>query len=207
MARNWFVVTVAVSMVLLTAGAMAQKNDVSASIGRVFISDQGVQGTNLADSNIHFGDAISYSLSYGRRIADIGLASLTVEVPFVHDPDIKLNYARFTVPKSYSAFFLAPSLRVNLLPSTAFSPWISGGIGFAHYSSSSTLEGGGSTPGDLGVTSKAVQLGVGLDVRFWQNIKIRGEVRDFYTDEPNLALNPQKNLHNYYAGAGVMWSF
>jgi len=207
MARNWFVVTVAVSMVLLTAGAMAQKNDVSASIGRVFTSDQGVQGTTLTDSNIHFGDSLAYSLSYGRRIADIGLAQLTVEVPFVHDPDIKLNYAAFTVPKSYSAVFLAPSLRVNLLASTAVSPWISGGIGFAHFSSSSTMEGGGSTPGNLGVTSKAVQLGIGLDVRFWQNIKIRGEARDFYTDEPNLVLNPQKNLHNYFVGAGVVWSF
>jgi opacity protein-like surface antigen len=207
MARNWFVVTVVVFLLLLTAGAWAQKNDVSASIGRVFISDQGVQGTNLADSNIHFGDALSYSLSYGRRIADIGLASLTVEAPFVHDPDIRLNYSTLNVPKSYSAIFLAPSLRVNFLSSTAVSPWVSGGIGFAHYSSSSKLEGGGNTPGDLSVTSKAVQIGLGLDVRFWQNIKIRGEVRDFFTDEPNLVLNPQKNLHNYFAGAGVVWSF
>ena len=207
MARNWFVVTVVFSLALLTVGASAQKNDVSASIGRVFISDQGVQGTTLADSNIHFGDALSYSLSYGRRITDLGLASLTVEVPFVHDPDIKLNYATFQVPKSYSAIFLAPSVRVNLLSDTAFSPWVSGGFGFAHFNSSSRLEGGGSTPGNLGVTTKAVQLGVGLDVRFWNNIKLRAEARDFYTDEPNLVLNPQKNMHNYFVGAGVMWSF
>ncbi|HTR67260.1 MAG TPA: outer membrane beta-barrel protein [Terriglobales bacterium] len=207
MARNWFVVTVVFSLVLLAVGAAAQKNDVSASVGRVFISDQGVSGTNLADSNIHFGDALSYSLSYGRRISDLGIASLTVEVPFVHDPGLDLHYSGMTEPKSYSAIFLAPSLRVNFLSSTAFSPWVSGGIGFAHFSSSSQLENGGTTPGDLSVTSKAVQLGLGLDVRFFGNLKIRGEVRDFYTDEPNLVLNPQKNMHNYFAGAGFVWSF
>ena len=29
------------------------------SIGRFFIADQGVPGTGLADSNIHFGDALT----------------------------------------------------------------------------------------------------------------------------------------------------
>lgn len=207
MARNWFVVTVVFSLVLMALSAAAQKNDVSVGVGRVFISDQGVSGTTLTDSNIHFGDALSYSLSYGRRIADIGLASLTVEVPFVHDPSLDVHYSAMTEPKSYSAIFLAPSLRVNLIPSSAFSPWISGGIGFAHYNSSATLENGGTTTGSRSINSKAVQLGLGLDVRIWGNLKLRGEVRDFYTDEPNLVLNPQKNLHNYFAGAGFMWSF
>jgi len=207
MARNCFVVTVVFSLLLLATTAAAQKNDVSGSVGRVFMSDQGVKGTNLTDSNIHFGDALSYSLSYGRRIYDIGLASLTVEVPVVHDPGLDLHYSPGTVPKSYSAIFLAPSLRVNFLSDSAFSPWISGGIGFARFSSSSKLENGGATTGDLNVTSKAVQVGVGLDVRMWGPIKIRGEARDFYTDEPNLVQNPQKNMHNYFVGGGVVWSF
>ena len=104
MVRNTLLTMCAVF--LIAAGLSAQVNDVSAGLGRTFISDQGVQGTILSDSNIHFGDGFSYSLSYGRRLLDAGFASLSVEIPFVHDPTIDLNFGANIVPKSYSAIFL-----------------------------------------------------------------------------------------------------
>ena len=143
MARTGFVVACAAVLVLLAAGASAQVNDVSAGLGRTFLSDQGVKGIIAKDTNIHFGDGISYSLSYGRRIVDAGFASMTIEVPFVHDPSADINFATNIVPKSFSAFYLTPSIRINLAPHFAFSPWISGGGGFAHFSPSSTLVFGG----------------------------------------------------------------
>jgi hypothetical protein len=206
MARNFFVMALAVSIVLLAAGASAQVNDVSAGLGRTFISDQGVQGTNLIDSNIHFGDGFSYSLSYGRRLVDIGIASLTVEVPFVHDPTVGLNYGNNVVPKDFSAFYLTPSVRVNAFPHFAVSPWISGGGGFAHFSPSSHLEYGGASAGKSSTTG-AIQLGAGLDVTLIGPIKLRGELRDFYTGEPDFNLKPQKHMHNLFAGAGLVLNF
>jgi hypothetical protein len=186
--------------------ALAQANDVSAGVGRTFISDQGVSGVVANDTNIHFGDGISYSLSYGRRIVDAGFASLTVEVPFVHDPNFDLNFATNVVPKSFSAYYLTPSLRINLAPHFAFSPWISGGGGFAHFTPSSTLVYGGPSTAKSNTTS-AIQLGVGLDIHLIGPLKLRGEVRDFYTGEPDFGFKPQKYMHNYFAGAGVVWSF
>ena len=118
MARNGLVVVCAVTLAFLAVGACAQVNDVSAGLGRTFISDQGVPGIIANDTNIHFGDGFSYSLSYGRRIVDAGFASMTVEVPFVHDPSADLNFATNIVPKSFSAYYLAPSLRIN--PGAAF---------------------------------------------------------------------------------------
>lgn len=207
MARICCVALLASLIVMLNAGASAQVNDVSAGLGRTFISDQGVQGTPLTgDSNIHFGDGFSYSLSYGRRLVDIGLASMTVEVPFVHDPTINLNFGENAVPHDMSAFFLTPSLRVNAFPHFAVSPWISGGAGFAHYSPSSTLQYGGPSTAKSETTS-AIQLGAGLDVTLIGNLKLRGELRDFYTGEPDFGFKPQKHMHNFYAGAGVVWSF
>jgi opacity protein-like surface antigen len=208
MARKWFGSAMLLGMIsLLAVSAAAQSNDVAGIIGRTFVSDQGVTGTPFTDSNIHFGDHISYELSYGKRIADIGIASLTIEVPFVHDPDVKLNYAPQVVPKSYSAFFLTPSARISLFPGAGISPWISGGGGFAHFSESSTLQSGAPNPGSTGTTTGAIQLGVGLDVRIIGSVKLRGEMRDFYTGVPDLNVNPQKKQHNMFAGAGIVFSF
>src|SRR3979490_3110938 len=98
MARNGFTVVCALAVVVLAVGAWARVNDVSAGLGRTFISDQGVRGIIANDTNLHFGDGFSYSLSYGRRIVDAGFASITVEVPFVHDPSADLNFATNIVP-------------------------------------------------------------------------------------------------------------
>ncbi|HEY1271104.1 MAG TPA: hypothetical protein VGF08_03935, partial [Terriglobales bacterium] len=69
------------------------------------------------------------------------------------------------------------------------------------------LQSGAPNPGPTGTNSGAVQLGVGLDVRFLGTVKVRGEMRDFYTDTPNTNLNPQKKQHNMFVGAGVVFSF
>jgi opacity protein-like surface antigen len=207
MARKAFMVAVMVGLILLAATGVAQNNEVAGIIGRTFISDQGVPSSSLSDKNIHFGSGLSYEVSYARRFVDIGLASLAVELPFVHDPETKLNFGQNVVPRSYSAMYFTPSARLNFFPGSGVSPWISGGGGFAHFNESSTLVFGGPNPGSTGTTVGAVQLGVGLDVRFLGNVKLRGQVRDFYTGLPNLNINPQKHMHNYFAGAGIVWSF
>jgi opacity protein-like surface antigen len=204
MVRNTLLVMCAVF--LIAAAMSAHVNDVSAGFGRTFISDQGVQGTILGDSNIHFGDGFSYSLSYGRRLLDSGFASLSVEVPFVHDPTIDLNFGANIVPKSYSAIFLTPAIRINAFPHAAVSPWISGGGGFGHFSPSSTLVAGGASAAKS-TTKGAVELGAGLDIALIGNLKLRGELRDFYTGEPDFNIKPQRYMHNYFAGAGIVWSF
>jgi hypothetical protein len=194
------------AVVFMAAHASAQVNDISAGLGRTFISDQGVPGIIANDTNIHFGDGFSYSLSYSRRFIDAGFASMALEIPFVHDPTAELNFATNIVPKSFSAYYLTPSLRINLAPHFAFSPWISGGAGFAHFGPSKELLFGGPSSAKSTTTS-AIQLGVGLDVHLIGPIKLRGELRDFFTGEPDFNVKPQQHMHNYYAGAGVVWSF
>jgi hypothetical protein len=206
MLRNGLVVTCVMIVVFMTAHASAQSNDISAGLGRTFISDQGVPGIIANDTNIHFGDGFSYTVNYSRRFIDAGFASMALEIPFVHDPTAELNFATNIVPKSFSAYYLTPSLRINLAPHFAFSPWISGGAGFAHFSPSSELLFGGPS-GAKSTTTSAIQLGVGLDVHLIGPIKLRGELRDFFTGEPDFNVKPQQHMHNYYAGAAVVWSF
>ncbi len=207
MARNCFAVTIVLSIAVLSTGAIAQKNDVSASIGRVFISDQGVEETFLSDSNIHFGTHLSFSATYARRFVDLPIASLTVEVPFVYDPEVRTHFGVNAVPRSFSAIYVTPSVRLNLFPHNGFSPWVSGGGGFARFGESSELVFGGPNPGKQGTFVGALQLGGGADFRLVGPLKLRGEFRDFYTGEPSLNINPQDHIHNYFVGAGLVFSF
>ena len=59
------ITTFAILIILLGTAAFAaaqetyvnygQRNEIGGIIGRVFISNEGVNGTDLTDSNIHFG--------------------------------------------------------------------------------------------------------------------------------------------------------
>jgi len=207
MARKWFGILVLAMMTLVVANAAAQKWEVAGSVGRIFISDQGVANTNLFNSNVHFGDQLTYEANGGRRIVDIGIASLSVEVPFVFSFDQKVNFEENLVPKSFNSFFVTPSVRLNLFPMTAFSPWISGGGGWGRFDESSTLEDGGKNPGATGTNCGVAQVGLGLDVRILHGFKLRGEVRDFYSGVPQLNVPTVTRQHNIFAGGGLVWQF
>ncbi len=208
MARQRVGIAVFLATVLLAANAAAQKNEIAGSIGRVFISDQGVQGANPANPNIHFGDGLSYEVNYARTFLNTGVFSINAEIPFVITPTAELNFGQNIVPKSFRSYFITPAARVNLFPTTAFSPWVSVGGGFGHFGESSELEFGGANPGKTGTTTGVFQAGFGLDVKIISAFKLRGEVRDFYSGVPQLnAVTGKTRQHNYFAGGGVVFSF
>jgi opacity protein-like surface antigen len=192
----------------VVAGAAAQeKNEVAGSIGRTFISDQGVIGTT---ANLHFGNGLSFEVVYGRRILgnEDSLTTLTAEVPFVFNPDEDLHFSQNVIPEGYSSFFLTPSLRANLFASTHVSPWISFGGGFGHFHESSNLEFFGSNPGLIGTTTGVYQMGAGLDVKLSDKWSVRGEVRDYNSGVPQLNVDTGKGRqHNLFVGGGLVWHF
>ena len=57
----------------------------------------------------------------------------------------------------------------------------------ATFSQSSILAYGGPNPGKS-TTSGVIQGGFGLDVKVWRKLSIRGEVRDFWSGEPDFPL-------------------
>jgi hypothetical protein len=113
-----------------------------------------------------------------------------------------------TSPGKYSSIFVTPAAPANLFPLTAVSPWVSFGGGFGHFSESSTLEFGGSNPGKTGTTTGVLQGGLGLDVKMFNSVSLRGEVRDFWSGVPQLNVNTGKNRqHNFFVGGGILWRF
>jgi hypothetical protein len=114
-----------------------------------------------------------------------GIASISVEVPFVFNWDEELRSDAVEIPKSLKMYFLTPSARLNIFSESAVSPWVSFGGGFGHFSGGSTLSG---VPTDS-TTTGALQAGVGLDVRVFHSFSVRGEARDFWSGVPQLNVD------------------
>jgi len=210
--RGFWIAFLSVGLALVASGtAQDEKNEIGGIAGRIFISDQGIKGATYFDPTVHFGKGLTFEAEYGRRLWVTQPYSISAELPFAYDHRIKLNAASYptsVVPTDMTAFFLTPAARFNLFPLTALSPWVSLGAGFGHFSQSNTLLFGGTNPGKS-TTGFALEGGFGLDVKIVRKIWIRGEVRDFWSGEPDLPLAPtgKSRQHNYLVGGGAFWRF
>jgi hypothetical protein len=206
MSSNRLLMTALVAVTILTASALAQKNELTGIIGRTFISDQGVKNTNLFNNNVHFGKGVTFEVNYGRVLRE-GFTRLTFEVPVLFNLDQDLNFAANSVPRNYKSFFVTPAVRVNVFGNNAVSPWVSIGGGVGRFNPSSDLEFGGASNAKSSTTG-VFQLGIGLDVRIRPTWTLRGGLRDFWSGTPNILVDTGKSRqHNYFVGGGIMWRF
>jgi opacity protein-like surface antigen len=203
---------IAILCVIMLAGLLAaqdEKNELSGSFGRTFISTQAIQGANFFDPNIRYGKGIDLAGSYARLLFLNPLLSVAAEVPVVFNVDEDLHAGGpGNVPGDLKMLFVTPSVRVNLFPTTAVSPWGSLGGGMEHITQSTTTLYDNPNPGGS-TTSGVLQYGVGLDVKLTKKIRLRGEGRDFWAGEPDFPLAPtgKTRQHNYFVGLGVLWRF
>ena len=206
--RRLFAALILVTILGIAAAAQS-KNELAGTIGRTFISDQGVPGTNFFDNVIHSGKGLTFEVDYARHVMGNGnFLQLSLEVPVVFNPDEDLNYGLNVIPQDYSSFFVTPGVRLNVFADTAISPWVSFGGGFGRFKESDTLLFGGKNPGSTGTTTGVFQFGAGLDVRVWRTVAIRGELRDFDSGVPQLNVDTGKSRqHNLYVGGGLVFHF
>ena len=201
----------ALAVVVLVSGlatAQEEKNQLTGIVGRTFVSNQGIKGATFSNPFIRFGNGFTFEVDYSRYLITSPIFALSGEVPVVFNLDQDINSGANVVPSHYSSYFITPAARVNLLPAAAVSPWVSFGGGFGHFSENGSLISGGTNPGKSKTTG-VLQGGLGLDVRIWRRISIRGEVRDFWSGEPDFPLAPtgKTRQHNLFVGAGATWHF
>ncbi len=202
------VLAVTLSILGASASAQDEKNQLTGMIGRIFISDQGIQGATYFNPFVRSGKGLTFEVNYARVLFSTPIYAVSGEVPAVFNLDEKLNSGSNVVPSSYKQIFVTPSVRLNLFPATAVSPWVSFGGGFGHFSENDTLIYGGPNPGGS-TTSGVIQGGLGLDVRVWHRFSIRGQVRDFWSGTPSLPLadTGKTRQNNYFVGGGVIYHF
>jgi hypothetical protein len=197
------------SVCAFTIPALAQKNELSGLIGRTFISDQGITGAPSFDSQLRFGNGLSFEANYARRVVGGSFLSVDLELPFVFNPDEDLHAALPNrIPEQYSSLFVTPAARLNVFSDQAVSPWISVGGGFGHFSESSTLLFGGTNTGPKGTTTGVFQAGLGLDVKIFGRFGLRLAARDFWSGVPQLNVDTGKSRqHNIFVAGGIVWHF
>lgn len=211
MSENRWLIAVLAVVTVFSAAAAAQdeKNEVSGLLGRTFISDQGIVGATYFNPSIRSGQGLSFEVNYARRMKTTAIYGVSLEVPAMFNLDEDLNAGLGIVPIDYQAIFVTPAARVNLFPTTAFSPWVSFGGGFGHFSQNPNLiYDAGANPGKS-TTTGVIEGGIGLDVRVLHRFSIRGEVRDFWSGHPDfpLANTGKTRQHNFFVGGGVIWHF
>jgi len=209
--RLWIAVLTASTVLVASAVAQDEKNEIGGTLGRTFISNQGIKGATFPNPIIAFGKGLSIDVEYGRRLIVTPVWAVTGEVVMMVNRDEDINggaYLFAVVPTQMNQLFVTPGVRLNLFPTTAVSPWISLGGGFGHFSQSSMLNYGGPNPGKS-TTSGVLQGGFGLDVKVWRKLSMRGEVRDFWSGEPDfpLARTGKTRQHNYFVAGGAFWRF
>jgi hypothetical protein len=207
----------AVSVLVLVGNGFAQdneiygatqKNEISGTVGRTFVSTQTIQGAQFFNPNVNFGKGLSFAVNYSHLFIQRGLFGLSLEVPLAVGPDTDLNSGTNLVPESYKTFFVTPSARLNLLPDAAVSPWVSAGGGYGLFKESGHAVFFGPNTGPTRTNTGVVQFGVGLDVWPWHKWGLRLEARDFYSGVPDLNVNTGRSRqHNYYVGGGFIRRF
>ena len=213
MSAKRFCVAVLSVVVMLVAASAAQdeKNEIGGILGRDFISNEGIKNAAFSPPIIAFGKGLTAEAMYGRKFYVAPVYSIAGELLAVYNWDEDLNagqYGHAVVPIDYKAFFVTPAARVNLFPTTAVSPWVSLGVGFGHFTENKMLDYSGVNPGKA-KTGAVIEGGLGLDVKVWRRLVIRGEVRDFWSPEPDfpLADTGKSRQHNFLVGGGAFWRF
>jgi len=186
---------------LLSTFTSAQSTEIGVLAGGIFTSDTStplscitsVSGPSCGSTTVHTPTRISYEGVLAHRLVNLHLAGIHLELPVVGTPTRTVVEAGFR--QDFSTVYFTPGLRLQLgLP--FFSPFVSAGGGFGHYSTSGSL-GSSSTVG-------AFQVGGGFDLSApIPFLNFRAEVRDFHNGTPNFNVG-QNNL---FAGAGLVLKF
>lgn len=206
MSAKWLAGLV-VSVAVLIANGFAQVNELSATVGRTFVSTQTIQNSTSSNPHIHFGNEESFAFNYGRLMKSWGIFGLRAELPVAIYPRMDLNTRANVIPADIGALFVTPSLRVNFFSGQAVSPWVSAGGGYGRFRVAPRLNFFGANPGS-GSNTGVIQFGAGLDVWPWRSWGFRLEARDFYSGHPDLNVTTlNSRQHNYYVGVGGIFRF
>lgn len=183
-----------------------ERNQIGLTLGAELIPSRSAAGQPL-----DFANSIVFGANYARHLAGDN-AQLYLEVPFAAAPRHDISTSKLGSIRNLATLYVTPSLRVQFVGRSRLSPWISGGFGYGLYEGSALLLDGSKNPRRY-TSSGTAQFGTGVDLRTGLKIifpiRLRGEVRDFYTVS-NPALGVATNgpgQHNVEASGGIVLGF
>jgi hypothetical protein len=181
---------------------LAQKQEVTLSLGGVFSQSRSFQATGTAQISSDF----DLEANYGYRFVHANIAALYGEIEFVALPNRGVTTATAIVPRNYASLYVAPGLHLKFAPAARISPWVETGGGYALYQQSAQLSNGQNT------TNKLLNRGVfdfgGVDYTLFRFLGLRAEVRDLVSGNPNLNVALSSSTqHTLISSGGIIVRF
>ena len=193
------------AFLVVTFPVLAQNHEITLSLGGNPSQSRNFQGPAVGSTQI--SSDVSLGANYGHRLLGAQVAALYGEIEFVALPNRSLAATTATVPQNYASLYVAPGVRLKILPSSRLSPWVAAGGGYALYEQSAKLSNGQSTTNKF-LSRGVFDFGGGLDYRLYRLIGLRGEVRDFLSGNPNLNVALSSSTqHNVVASGGIIVRF
>lgn len=138
---------------MLASSVWAQKNEVSVTAGRFFVSTQTVPSSG---DPIHFGNPASFAGNYSRLLVTDRIFGIRAELPVAVFRKVDLNYYPGGIPRDIGAVFATASVRVNIFLGDSVTPWVRAGGGDGRFRESSSLYYYGTNPGPTGTNTGVV---------------------------------------------------
>jgi hypothetical protein len=195
---------------VLSTFTLAQRNDISFSVGGLLSSDQTVTpvgitcpiGVTCGGISATLNNGAAFEGVFEHHLFGSRLASIGLELPLLGAPGRDLRFGGSAPGTPVSYLFFTPSARLTFLEHRPISPFASLGGGLAHFGFSGGDRNGG-----------AFQFGGGLDFKTpFSHVAFRTEVRDFFSASSVGAssgitqVSPNR-AHNVFAGGGVVLRF
>ena len=185
---RWFILLLFLAAAL--TAAQAQKNEFTVMASTFQTS---------ASYDAHGGQGLQ--LNYARRIVNLELASLYLELPFAAAWGGNRSITQGNLlHQDYNTMYLTPGLKLKLLPGSFISPYLAGGLGLGGFRATNTSATSNQFAGDIGG---------GADFKILPILSLRGEVRDYYTSAPTFDVQSvfHGNVNNVVISGGAVFRF
>lgn len=106
-----------------------RKNELGLLLGATVTPE--LKASAPTPANLEIGSGITFQLTYARQLSKGRNTSVYLEVPALAVPLQSIKTSLASAPRNYDSFFIAPGLRVKLVPDARISPWLSAGGGYA----------------------------------------------------------------------------
>lgn len=171
--------------------ASAQNNELAVTVGGYF----------PINSQVGASSAFAVGGSFAHRVAGVPLVSAYLEIPVFATFNSTSNISStLNGHAKYSTLFVTPGLKLKLAPEFPISPYLVAGGGVVHFSKSNVTT-------DDSTYSGTFDVGGGLDFKIAPFFNARGEVRDFYSGNPNIVSGFNNREHQLITSLGLVFRF
>jgi hypothetical protein len=186
----------------------AQQQEFGAFFGGSLAQTRAFQGA--AGDTVEVDAAYAAGIHFHHRILESRFLQPSIEAELTIVPPRIVRSAAAAVPRNYSALFLTPGVRVEVLPWARFHPWVAAGGGSDLFLQSQVLTNGQKY--SVRVKGGATfDYGGGVDFRLlgaresgWGS-KLFAQLRDYISGNPELNVPLQSGTqHTVIVTAGIL---